>query len=455
MSWTGTLNRAARGSAFVFGVTAIGCVTGGSSEDGFTSVAEGDDESASATSAETEETGASTGTTLDGETSGETGDCEDKDGDGWTTCDGDCCDGEGSICTGDTSLVNPGAFDVPGNNVDDDCNGTVDDVVTACDADLDSDSSEALDYARALDLCSVVEEDPSDPLERRWGVISASITMTDGSSAPHAEGHSIRPDFGPSFTPSGGSSMVVLSSGAAADGTDTAPDFVVPQNGLNAGTGSGISAPADWLSANGGSFPNPLGCPAPTSTDANDAQMLTLRVRTPTNAKSFSVRMNFFSAEYPEWVCSEYNDFFVALIDSESDANPADKNLATYDDGDELYPVGVNLVESADGIFSVCQNEATGCRAAALEGNYASCTDFDALQGTGFELEDGVCPTGAQGPNGGGTGWLQLVGNVEGGEVMTLRLAIWDTSGHLFDSTVLLDDWQWSLDAADAGVYIP
>ena len=57
--------------------------------------------------------------------------------------------------------------------------------------------------------------------------------------------------------------------------------------------------------------------------------MLTLKIRAPTNARSFSVRTQFFSAEYPEWVCSEFNDFFVALTDSAAD-NPADGNIAIY-----------------------------------------------------------------------------------------------------------------------------
>ena len=38
------------------------------------------------------------------------------------------------------------------------------------------------------------------------------------------------------------------------------------------------------------------------------------------------------------------------------------------------------------------------------------------------------------------------------GEIVDLRLAIWDSSGHIFDSLVLLDEWRWSLDAAQPGV---
>ena len=55
-------------------------------------------------------------------------------------------------------------------------------------------------------------------------------------------------------------------------------------------------------------------------------------------------------------------------------------------------------------------------------------------------------------PVGGGTGWLTLSGNVEPGETMDLRFAVWDSSGHIYDALVLLDDWEWSLNPAAPGV---
>ena len=73
--------------------------------------------------------------------------------------------------------------------------------------------------------------------------------------------------------------------------------------------------PADWLAANNNNLPNAPGCPEPNGgLTAHDPVMLELKVRAPTNAKSFSYRFNFFSAEYPEFLCQDFNDFFVALI---------------------------------------------------------------------------------------------------------------------------------------------
>jgi hypothetical protein len=184
--------------------------------------------------------------------------------------------------------------------------------------------------------------------------------------------------------------------------------------------------------------------------------MLTLRVRVPTNARSFTTRMFFFTAEYPEWVCSQYNDFFVTLIDSAALTNPADKNIAVYDDGQELWPVGLNLLKTAPGLFRVCESGNVGCQG-ELAQEWYDCPDGPALlAGTGFDAIDGAnsC-NGDAFPVGGGTGWLEMSGNVEPGEIMQIRFAVWDAGGHIFDALVLLDDWRWSLDAASPGVSTP
>jgi hypothetical protein len=290
-------------------------------------------------------------------------------------------------------------------------------------------------------------EDPADPADRTWGVIDARLSLADGSGSPLPVQHAIRSQFGDLNDPERGDSMIVLSSGHAAAPDDSNPQFAPFQGGQDLGTET--SAPADWLASNGGTFPNPADCAAPWDTDANDSVMLTLRVRAPTNARSFSVMMNFFSAEYPEWVCSEFNDFFVALVDSTAD-NPADGNIAIYDDGRTVWPVGVNLVMVADGLFTQCQNGEVGC-ARQVVTDYQGCVGNALLTGTGFDLSDDGCGAG-QSQVGGGTGWLEMSGNVTPGEVFELRLAVWDSSGHIFDSLVLLDDWEWSVDAATPGV---
>lgn len=373
-------------------------------------------------------------------------DDSDLDGDGFGQCSNDCCDIDGGGCT-QAELVNPGAYEVVGNELDDDCDGEIDEPPEPCDLGLPTDTANAFHYARALDLCQTTSESPAKQADRTWGVIDASLTLADGNGSPAQVQRALRPDFGTYVDPEQGDRMIVLSSGHAADLDDVAPPFAPFQSGVDLGTS--CDAPADWLASNAGSFPNPAGCPAPSSTNANDSVMLTLRMRAPTNASSFSVRTFFFSAEYPEYACSQYNDFFVALVDSTAD-NPADKNIAIYDDGDTKWPVGVNLAMVADGLFTQCRNGEIGCQGPSPM-DYGGCVGEALLEGTGFDtVTAGGCAPGV--PAGGGTGWLRMSGNVTPGEVFEIRFAIWDSSGFLFDSLVLLDDWEWSVDAAEPGV---
>ena len=381
---------------------------------------------------------------------------QDLDGDGWDSCNGDCCDDELFGCV-DAALVNPGAFEVVGNEVDDDCDGEIDEPTLSCDADLASNSDDALDFAAALDLCQTTEEDGET-----WGVISAELTRADGGAPPLAVQHSIRSSFGDLIDAPGGDSLVVLSSGHAASEGQTSPSFAPFESGENLGTSVDLatlpnSSPLrHWIDENGGQFPASCDGLDPTgNVEANDSVMLTVRVRVPTNARSFNTRMFFFSAEYPEWVCSQFNDFFVALITSEGD-NPSDGNIAVYDDNGELSPVGLNILQTAPGLFAVCEDGNVGCQG-DLSAFSHNCADGpDLLEGTGFDAIDQSNSCNDNGfPVGGGTGWLEMSGNVEPGEIMELRFAIWDAGGHLFDALVLLDDWQWSLDAAAPGVIVP
>jgi hypothetical protein len=395
------------------------------------------------------------GNGLDEDCDGTPDDTYDLDGDGWTTCDGDCCDEVGAACA-DPALVNPGAAEYPGNNVDDDCNPATPDTPVTCDDGLPSNSSNPLDYAKAIDLCQEAQENA--PLaERRWGVIDAKLVLADGTASPANVSRSIRSGFGTSITPHLGSSLAVLSTGNAADSNDSNPSFAAFQEGEDTGTTSGV--PADWLAANGGNLPNAPGCPQAQDGIANNPVMLQIRVRVPTNARSFSVDSYFFSAEYPEWVCSPYNDFFVALLDSGfngSPANPSDKNLAYYDPppaGAPHYPVGVNLAFGDTGLFRQCVNGQTGCADSNL-GSTTSCLDTNELVGTGFDTAISPSDPYSCGTNdllGGGTGWLITRGNVVPGEIITLRFAIWDTGDAIYDSVVLLDHFQWSVTPSQPG----
>ena len=318
---------------------------------------------------------------------------------------------------------------------------------TICDGGLPSNSSDPLQYAAALDLCQTTTESGLDP-----GVISATFTLPSGTGLPDARSRAIRPAFGTNNVPRAGNAMVVFSTGAAAATGQVNPSFVAFQPGLNTGTSS--AAPADWLAANGGTFPVAPDCPPASSTTANNPVMLKLRIRVPGDAHSFKVSAKFFTAEYAEYVCSPFNDFFVVLLDSAyagTPANPADKNLATYTaPGGGRYPLGVNLARDNTGLFKQCINGTTGCAPGATAGTTSSCVSTSGLTGTGMDTADpGNCNSNSR--FGGGTDWLAIRGNVLPGEIIELRFALWDTSDGFYDSVVLLDNFAWSPNTVTPG----
>jgi hypothetical protein len=331
----------------------------------------------------------------------------DIDGDGVPSCQ-DCCE-YAKDCPDPTDAWDPAihfcSFDEAENAQ-----------IYECDDSLSSGTKEPMDYAKAIGLCKTATDDPSSG----WGVISAEILKPDGSFGAHANSSAVLNALGNVIKPVAGSFMTALSTGEA----------VNPFPSSHKSMSGSSSAPADWYAANGNSLPNAPGCPNATS--INDAIMLKLRVRAPKAAKSFSFNMNFLSVEYPTYVCTKYNDFFVALLDSTYNQqnptselkNPEDKNLAMDENG---YPVGVNLAKS--GLFKICK----------VTASYPSCAGDADLNGTG----------GLEGH--GGTGWLFVRGNVVGGEVITLRLATWDSSDQIWDSIVLLDNFKWEFEEYKPG----
>jgi hypothetical protein len=402
---------------------------------------------------------------------------EDCDGDGWLVADGDCCDKVGQ-CGDAPELINPGALELTGNAIDDNCNQDVDlfDVpdTLPCDTGLYSDSSDAQNHARALGICRTTEADPAALEDKTWGLVEASITRADGSPLADLTARSIRTGFG-GVTPSTleGDSIVVLSTGIAADATQTTPG---PNQGAPAGFNvSNIHTPAslaliddtctselcivDWFhSANPplkaiDELPTPPDCPPQnidTPSEAHDSVMLTLTLRAPTNVKAFTFNTYFLSAEYPEYVCSDFNDQYLALVDTPSGPatppNPPDKNLLTYSAAGKKWPIGINVAAGTN-LFAVCDSETANPTCWDTDLDPTSCSLGSAqLLGTGFEAT-----TSAPCLIGGGTHWLTVSGNVVPGELMRLRLVIWDVGDYGFDSVALIDGFKWLTTSTQPG----
>jgi hypothetical protein len=387
----------------------------------------------------------------------------DCDGDGWKVSEGDCCDDP--TCASDPKQINPGAVEFLGNSIDENCNGllgmadTLD--TSSCDSALTSNSAIGNDAAKAVGLCRFTTSMPATPQQRTWGVISAQWLRADGSALGALDAHSIRSGFGTSMPAQEGSKLLVISSGIAADATQTLPG---PNGGpmntqsndhidlaTNISTCTLSTCIKDWFSTPNpplkaaNALPTAPMCGMPSSDNlAEDSVMLRLVIRAPTNARSFTFRARFLSVEYPEFVCSEFNDQFVALVDTPSGSprplpNPVDKNLMTYEKNGSKWPIGINVAGGTD-LFSVCDTQATNPTCWEMPVSTLSCMSGSSqLAGTGFEAPNvGDCTEG------GATAWLTTTGSVIPGQLVELRLAIWDVGDTQLDSTALIDQFTWS-----------
>jgi hypothetical protein len=375
----------------------------------------------------------------------------DQDGDGWTPAQGDCCDVVTANCQ-KPELVNPGAFEYPGNGIDDDCDPTTADLAppASCSTASQFSNVTATDLLKAMDLCQFTDAAPATPADKKWGVINGSpkLLLADGTTALPAANNvqvGVMTSYGPNVLPQKYATMAAISSGTARAPSDAG--YVHPQNGKSAGQNGNyngntqVAIQAAYLGPNGGKPPTSAQCAQGCTTGCNqayDSVNLKAQIRVPTNAQSFSYQFKFYSAEYPEYLCQAFNDFFVTLFKSTWVPTmpgdlplPADTNIAF----DALKnPVSVN-----NGFFQVCFPPFGAppgtCPSGTLEliGN--------GMGGWGTDLTDG-----------GGTEWLTNTAPAVPGEIIELQFMTWDAGDHNVDSLVLLDHFRWSITPAPVGV---
>ncbi|MBI5536609.1 MAG: putative metal-binding motif-containing protein [Deltaproteobacteria bacterium] len=342
----------------------------------------------------------------------------DWDHDGWSIAQGDCNDCDRN--------ANPGAYDVAGNGLDEDCNGVADDELASCDLGLELPVNDAEDAARAIGLCRIAQANPSSPEHRTWGVLSAAWQLADQTSGMHYASHGVLPDFGPYAHAQEGASLLVLSTGTARRPGD--PAYQAPEE---SNMGTTCATPDGWPK-------DSPSCSEPQSTTpiADDSAALALRIRVPTNARSLSFRFAFFTAEFPSWVCKQYNDFFVALLDSKAVSPKAQDGNICFDSLGN--PISVNSA-----FLRACTPQVAGGHA------------FDCALGTQLLVGNGFAASDDEPRGHAGTGWLETTASVEPGEELTLRLLIWDGGDHLRTSTVLIDAFRWDAQPSTEPVTVP
>ncbi len=317
------------------------------------------------------------------------------------------------VCTPD-----PSNFDIPGNNCDDDGDGVIDNPQGACDTGLPGKSPTAQQFAKALGLCPNQGD--------TWGVVSAQYTQGVGNnSAPDAQQYGTTTKFGTNVAPRQGSAIGILSTGVA--GAQDCSNIITSDTFFkeNSCTSTGPGSPPTG-------YPKAAkGCPG--AADANDVVNLVLKIKVPANAKGFSYDFNFYSGEWPEYVCTPYNDSFVAWLTSSAwQGKGGDYNISFDGNGN---PVSVN-----NGFFDVCSPAGLKCSSMPAA---ATCKlNNSELMGTGF-YDPGSFGSCSQSSGGGATGWLTTQAPVSPGETITLQLMIWNTGDEAYDSSVLLDNWQW------------
>ncbi|NUP12782.1 MAG: hypothetical protein HOW73_42630 [Polyangiaceae bacterium] len=340
---------------------------------------------------------------------------DDIDGDGFTEDDGDCEDCDPNR--------NPNAIEVPTEPgktpYDENCDGQIDELPPPpCDAGIDLDEMDPMFAAKAVEICKV-SSGPND-----WGLVSAEWVMADGAPPPADAtlaqrfhlGHGFVDDFGPNVDLRAGDRMLILSSGTARRPEDPGYQSV---NGFSKGYQGGF--------ADGFPKESPA-CPGTTTGGVNDPTGVELVLRAPSNATGFSFDFDFYTFEWPGFICSTFNDFFIA-IQEPFPAGQLDGNISFDSQGN---PVSVN-----NALLQVCGcpgNPPNPCEAG---GKIFDCNLGNIeLIGTGFGFD-------TAGSDHGGTSWLRTTSVVNGGEEFHLRFAVHDSGDGVLDSTTLVDNFIW------------
>jgi hypothetical protein len=235
------------------------------------------------------------------------------------------------------------------------------------------------------------------------------ITADWAPGIPSAQ-RSIKTAFGNTYVPHGGYAMGIISSGRAVDSSDPLWENPSPGASLD---GLRVTHPDPHPGDPSGS------CSFDDPANVDDYVQLTLTIQVPTNAQAMMFDFAFMSAEFPIYVCSSYDDTFLAMLDSETFHG----NVSFDDVG---RPVTIN-----SGFFDVCS-----------VGQGPDCAGNTELAGTGFESY-------------GGTGWLHTIAPVTPGEIITLTFHLFDEGDDIWDSLVLLDNFQWLGVPVDGPITVP
>jgi len=316
----------------------------------------------------------------------------DEDGDGWcniyipvvgfpNTCPfgpGDCYDGSAEI--------NPSMLEDPGDGVDNNCDGQVDEGMS-CPGVCTGKTIDA--YLCALEMClgpSLISADIYSP------------TGDDTSSAWAAVSHF--GSAGNDLAPFGGNSYALLASGPA-EGTSHSTDLCC-----------------------GGSTSDPF---AKDGFETYDNIEFKVVLQAPSKAVGFALDYIFLSEEYEEWIGSSFNDKFYIILKAPQTTNNQ-KVVVNYTDCSD--PGQYYDFVDPDG--------KKRCYIAINTAFSEPCSNVQTdISGTGFSCGPGTEQYGSS------TGWLTTSWPIKGNEVFELYFHIHDSSDGIYDSEVILDNFHF------------
>jgi len=319
--------------------------------------------------------------------------CQDGDGDGYgTSCDlgEDCDDGD--------PLRSPASVELPDDGIDNDCNGEVDEAPPTDCATSPSDPPETqLAQALGLDVATLIDVQlAGNPLGYgaypTWGALAPLVTTVPGDGLP-----------------SENCAFVILANGPAHS-----------------------SQPQDTVAGDLG-ITNAID-PAPAAlqdgAEIHDLEQLIITVQVPGNAQGFSFDHQLLSAEYPEYVCSEFKDTFYVLVEGEPQLDSGARTNVAWD-----------LVGSELTINSGTMQQAPAWTVDITGTGYEAADTFVACNQTPTPTctPPNPCPPYI----GSTTGWLRTRVPATGGAIVTLTFSIHDEGDGIIDTAVVIDNFRW------------